>query len=97
MSPALMRLMTSGLRSNDGEPPPDDALSFEPLLLSLPPPPHPTTSASAPSASTTTSHLPTSRFIAGTPSLSAEPVWTGTRCSARHRVPDRHPPVAPCR
>src|SRR3954471_22230703 len=36
------------------------------------PPPQPTTT-SALSARTTTSHLPTSRFIAGTPSLSAEP------------------------
>src|SRR4051795_9177625 len=43
------------------------------------------------------STLASSRFIAGTPSLSSEPVWTGTRCSFAHRGKAPPRPGAPSR
>src|SRR4051794_24398363 len=77
------------VRLTSSEPP--DGVDVLPELLSLLLPPHAATSSAAKAIRTA------SRFMKGTPSLSKEPRWTGTRCCARHRVPDRRPPGAPSR
>src|SRR4051812_15041026 len=75
---------------------------LEPLLalllvdLLLPPPPQPA-ATSATTARTAAISAVTWRFIGWTPSLSSEPVWTGTRCSCAHRGQDQRRPRAPTR
>src|SRR5262249_38426266 len=77
---------------------PDAAEPLEPLvelpfasLLLLPQP----TTSSAATARPAKSTLASSRFIGETPSLSSEPVRTGTRCSCAHRGQDHRRPGAP--
>src|SRR4051812_12119883 len=79
---------------------PDADVPLEPVelpfwsLLLLPPQPAATSAATTRQPS---SSLASSRFIAVTPSLSSEPVWTGTRCSCAHRGQDHRRPGAPSR
>src|SRR3954468_4171426 len=87
----VMPLPCVWLTVPDADEPPEVELPFSSLLLL----PHP----AATSAATTRpakKTLASSRFIE-TPSLSSEPVWTGTRCSCAHRGQDHRRPGAPSR
>src|SRR3954451_5850124 len=81
------------------DPPPaedDDEPDALELLVDLPPPPQPA-ATSAVTARTAAISPVKCRFIGGTPSLSSEPVWTGSRCSFAHRGQDQRRPRAPTR
>src|SRR5438552_1514915 len=63
------------------------------VVLLLPDPPQPAANSAR---ATSSPRLPSSRLIVVQP-LSREPVWSGTRCSLRHRELVRHRPAAPAR